>query len=117
MFAGFDVNNDGNPVTDRVGLSARNSYWGDSQRSVDLRVSRFFRMTERSRLLLSADGFNLWNRANVEEVNTVYGAPDFIGGIPRHYKDGMDSPANPLFGAPRVMLNPRRLQFAVKLEF
>jgi outer membrane receptor protein involved in Fe transport len=117
MFAGFDVNNDGNPVTDRVGLSARNTYWGDSQSNVDLRVSRFFRLTERSRLLLSVDAFNLLNRANVEEVNTVYGAPDFIGGVPRQYKDGIGSPANPLFGAPRVMLNPRQFQFAVKLEF
>lgn len=117
IFAGFDVNNDGNPVTDRVGLSARNNYWGDSQRSVDIRVSRLFRFRERARLRLSADGFNLLNRTNVEEVNTVYGAPDFIGSIPRHYKDGMGSPANPLFGAPRVMLNARQLQFAVKLEF
>ncbi|HXB72522.1 MAG TPA: TonB-dependent receptor [Candidatus Acidoferrales bacterium] len=117
LFAGFDVNNDGNPVTDRVGLSARNTYWGDSQRSVDIRVSRFFRIAERARLHLSADGFNVLNRANVEEVNTVYGAPDFIGGIPRHYKDGTGSPASPLFGAPRVMLNPRQLQFAVKVEF
>ena len=46
-----------------------------------------------------------------------YDAPDFVGGIPRHYKDGIGSPVNPLFGGSRTMLNPRQLQFAVKLAF
>jgi hypothetical protein len=117
MFVGFDVNNDNNPVTDRVGLSARNTYWGDSLRTVDIRVARFFRIAERAKLLLSADAFNLFNRPNADEVTTVYGAPDFIGAAPVHYKDGIGSPASPLFGEPRTMLNPRQLQFAVKLSF
>ncbi len=116
-FVGFDVNNDNNPVTDRVGLSARNTYWGDSLRSVDLRVTRLFRLRESTVLRISADAFNLANRPNVDEVTTVYGAPDFLGAIPQQYKDGRGSPANPLFGEPRTMLNPRQLQFAVKLSF
>jgi monoamine oxidase len=53
----------------------------------------------------------------VRAVTSVYDAPDFVGGIPRHYKDGIGSPVNPLFGGPRTMLNPRQLQFAVKLSF
>jgi hypothetical protein len=104
-------------VTDRVGLSARNTYLGDSLRTVDLRLLRSFRMAERSRLSLSAEAFNALNRTNVDEVSTVYGAPNFIGSVPRQYKDGIGSPANPLFGAPRVVSNPRQLQFALKLEF
>jgi hypothetical protein len=116
-FAGFDVNNDGNPVTDRVGLSARNTYWGDSLRSVDVRLTRLFRLRESTVLRVVVDAFNLANRPNVDEVTTVYGAPDFLGAVPRHYKDGIGSPANPLFGQPRTVLNPRQLQFAAKLTF
>jgi len=117
MFAGFDVNNDTNPVTDRVGLSARNTYWGDRMYAVDLRLSRSFRIREKANLLFAVDAFNLLNRPNVDEVSTVYGAPDFIGGIPNHYKDGLGSPVNPLFGSPRSVLNPRQLQFSVKITF
>jgi hypothetical protein len=44
IFAGFDANNDTNPVTDRVGRSARNTYYGDKLVSVNLRLSRFFQI-------------------------------------------------------------------------
>jgi hypothetical protein len=66
---------------------------------------------------LTFDAFNLLNRPNVEEVSTVYAAPVFVGPVPRHYKDGIGSPVNPGFGVPRVMANPRQLQFALKLSF
>jgi hypothetical protein len=53
----------------------------------------------------------------VEEVSTVYASPDFFGApVPKHYKDGVTAP-NPGFGSPRVMANPRQLQFALKLSF
>ena len=117
IFAGFDVNNDTNPVTDRVGLSTRNSYLGDKLVSLDLRLSRYFQLKEHIRLTLFAEGFNLLNRANVDEVFSVYGAPDFIGSVPRHYKDGVVDPANPGFGSPRTAFNPRQFQFAAKVIF
>ena len=116
-FVGFDINNDNNPVTDRVGLSARNTYEGDDLRTVDLRLARFFQLTERVKLNLSVDAFDLLNRPNVDEITTVYGAPDFIGPAPQRYADGIGSPASPQFGQPRTMVNPRRLQFGVKLTF
>jgi hypothetical protein len=116
LFAGFDANNDGNPVTDRVGESARNTYLGDSLSSVDMRISRAFRLSERIQLLCSVDAFNALNRANVDEVFSVYGAPDFIGPVPRYYKDGVGG-ADPSFGAPRTTFNPRQLQFAAKFRF
>ena len=50
MFVGGDANGDTNPVTDRVGLSGRNSYVGQPLRSWDLRVSRTFPVTEHMRL-------------------------------------------------------------------
>ena len=116
LFAGFDANNDGNPVTDRVGESARNTYFGDGLYSLDLRVSRAIRLSERVHLLLSIDAFNALNRTNVDEVFTVYGAADFIGQVPQHYKDGIGGP-DPAFGAPRTTFNPRQLQFGANFRF
>jgi outer membrane receptor protein involved in Fe transport len=133
MFTGFDANGDTNPVTDRVGLAARNTYWGDSLQTVDLRVSRYFKVKENARLEFAVDAFNMFNRPNVDEVTSVYGTYLFCGGIPAHYKDAASlaiervqvggCPAggppvpNPLFGTPRTMFNPRNLQFSVKFTF
>ncbi len=116
MFAGFDANNDTNPVTDRVGLAGRNTYTGDKLIAVDMRLSRAFRFHERSRIELAIDAFNLFNRQNVDEVTSVYLAPVFIGPVPKHYKDGIGA-ANPNFGLPRTMLNPRQLQVSAKISF
>jgi hypothetical protein len=116
IYVGFDANGDNNPTTDRVGLAARNTYIGDAMRSWDLRFSRRILIAEHTSLELSFDAFNLLNRPNVEEVATVYAAPVFIGPVPQHYKDGAIA-ANPGFGEPRVMQNPRRLQFAMKFSF
>ncbi len=145
LFVGGDANGDTNPVTDRVGLSGRNSYIGDPLRSWDLRLSRFFQINERIRLDVIVEAFNLLNRSNVDEVFSVYGSPIFCGAVPEKYKDsaslaiqggtatcgaftppaGVTLPAqffvppapNSSFGTPRTMLNPRQLQLAVKLSF
>jgi hypothetical protein len=87
MFTGGDSNGDTNPVTDRVGLIGRNSYVGDPLRSLDLRVSRRFQLTERMRMDLMFDAFNALNRQNVDEVFSVYGSPVFCGGIPQRFGD------------------------------
>jgi hypothetical protein len=116
LYVGFDANGDNNPTTDRVGAAARNTYTGDAMRSWDLRLSRNIQISERMRLDLTLDAFDLLNRPNVDEVSTVYAAPVFVGPIPKHYKDGVSAP-NPGFGLPRAMLNPRQLQLALKLSF
>ena len=134
MFVGFDANGDTNPVTDRVGLAPRNSYWGDRLVSWDLRLSRFFRIRERQKIELAVDVFNVLNRANVNEVVSVYGTYNFCSGrVPNRYKDATSvaiqqlqvggCPAagppvpNPVFGTPRTMFNPRQFQFAAKFTF
>jgi outer membrane receptor protein involved in Fe transport len=66
----------------------RNTYVGDAMRTVDLRLSRGFQVREGKRIDLGIDAFNLFNRANVDEVTSVYGSPVFCGGvIPGRYKD------------------------------
>ncbi|MDE3136552.1 MAG: TonB-dependent receptor [Acidobacteriota bacterium] len=132
-FVGFDANGDTNPVTDRVGTAARNTYWGDSLQTIDLRLSRFFKIRENGKLDLAIDAFNMFNRPNVDEVTSVYGTYLFCGGVPSHYKDAASlaiervqvggCPAggppvpNPLFGGPRTMFNPRQLQFSATFSF
>lgn len=137
IFVGNDVNNDTNPVTDRVGVSRRNAYRGDHLYADDIRLSRFFKFTERTKLELAVDAFNVFNRQNVDEVTSVYGGGtiDFCGTPPQRFGDpaslaiqgktvacngatngGAPEP-NPLFGTPRTMFNPRQLQFSAKFSF
>ena len=137
LFVGFDANGDTNPVTDRVGDAPRNSYQGDSLKAIDLRLSRFFKLSkvrEGARLDLAIDAFNLFNRPNVDEVTSVYGTYNFCSGlVPVRYKDSVSTmienfqvggcPAagppvpNPSFGGPRTMLNPRQLQLSARFSF
>ena len=136
MFVGNDVNGDTNPVTDRVGWSPRNAYRGDKLYTVDLRLARAIHFTERTRLDLAFDAFNVFNRQNINEVTSVYGGGtiDFCGATPsvmmmpprwRFSRATVSCPANnggapapnPLFGTPRTMFNPRQLQISAKFSF
>lgn len=119
MFVGFDVNQDGNPVTDRVGLSGRNTFLGDNLRTVDLRLSRGFNLSgERLSGEFIAEFFNVFNTVNVNEVNNVYGAPDFLPGQPQPARFGESIVAPiPSFGTPKTVFNARQIQFAFKLYF
>jgi hypothetical protein len=143
MFVGFDANNDANPVTDRIGLSGRNTYTGDGLYTTDLRLSRYFKFKERQKIELGIDFFNVFNRPNVDEVTSVYGVPGFCGAVPRRYQDAASvavqttpsfsftcAPSfpswgplpqipdpNPLFGSARTVFNPRQLQFSIKYSF
>src|SRR6202007_7308 len=89
IFVGNDINNDTNPVTDRVGLSPRNSYRGDHLYSNDIRLAYLFAIAEDKKLQLAVDAFNVVNRPNVDEVTSVYGGGtiDFCGATPTQYKD------------------------------
>lgn len=145
IYTGGDSNGDTNPVTDRVGLLGRNTYLGDSLRVVDLRLSRSIRLREGAEVQMIVDAFNMFNRPNVDEIFSIYGSPILCGPAPTRYKDAatravqrgeascpaftppagvkvsaqfyVPSAPNPNFGTPRTVLNPRQLQFAVKLKF
>jgi hypothetical protein len=99
------------------GSLARNTYQGDKLQTVDLRLTRRFKFTERTSMRLSVDAFNLLNTVNIDEVYAVYGAPDLLGPLPMRYGDGIGSPANPFFGQPRTTFNARQFQFSAKIEF
>lgn len=117
IFAGFDVNGDGFPFSDRVGNVGRNTYRGDSSYTTDLRLQRVFNLGERLKAEASAEAFNLFNRHNVSGVDTVYGAATFAGPVPQKFGDGVTSPANPTFGAPNYVAPARQIQIAMRLNF
>ncbi|MGA3292416.1 MAG: TonB-dependent receptor [Candidatus Acidiferrales bacterium] len=79
-------------VTNCSTTIGRNTYTGDPLYAWDLRLSRYFQLSERMRLDLAVDAFNALNRANFDEITSVYGSPVFCGAtpaIPRHYNDAL----------------------------
>jgi hypothetical protein len=61
-----------------------------------------------SRLELLVDFFNLFNRDNVKDINTVWGSINYPGTPP---------PPELGFGTPRDVFNPFQTQFAARLKF
>ena len=121
-FAGFDANGDVFGVNDRVGIEPRNTFVGDSLKTLDLRLARSFSIDERTKLEFIAESFNLFNTLNVRFFNTTYGAEDFCpfnpaaAGCVARSTNREGSP-NPAYGTPRAIFNPRQMQFAVRLSF
>ena len=107
VFAGSDVNGDGNPNSDRPGALGRNTMQGPGTQNIDIRLSRAFRLGERANLVFSGDAFNLFNHMNVTEIGTLWGSPS-LSVLP-----------SPLlgFGSPVAVGNSREIQGSLKLNF
>ena len=93
----FDTNNNDRPLG-----AGRNTGRGFDYASLDLRLSRRFRLTERAELQLLAEGFNVLNRANFGVPNNTFG-----------------SGVNPLpsFGQPTQAFDARQFQFGMRVSF
>jgi hypothetical protein len=117
ILAGFNVLGDGFPFADRTGNVGRNSYRGASYYDSDLRLQHTLRVNERLSAETSLESFNLFNHRNVQSIDQVYGAPDFLGQVPRQFGDGIGSPANPNFATPNFTGPARQLQASVRLSF
>jgi hypothetical protein len=73
LLAGADANGDNHPTNDRPIGAGRNTGLGPDYFSLDLRLSRTFRLHEKTNLQLLAEGFNITNRTNYASVNNVVG--------------------------------------------
>jgi len=93
----FDTNSNDRPVG--VG---RNSGKGFDFASLDLRLSRRFRLSERVNFETLVEGFNVLNRANLQLPNNVFGTAIM---------------PLPSFGQPTGAADPRQLQFGLRLSF
>jgi hypothetical protein len=84
---------------------SRNSGTGNDFFSISARLSRAFRISERLRLIASAEAFNLLNHRNNLTLNGAFGT----GVYPTN--------PSPTFGQVTAVNDPRSMQFGLKVEF
>lgn len=100
---GLDSNRtDAFPLSSRPLGLGRNSLQTSTIVTMDLRVLKYFPFGGSKRLDLVAESFNLFNRANIAQINPVFG-----------------SNLTPIagFGQPTEALNARQIQFSIDFEF
>jgi hypothetical protein len=116
ILAGTDLNGDGdggtfptdrarrNPLSPASSVP-RNAGQLPAEATVDLRVSRSFRLVWKSTVEPMLEVFNLFNRVNYTDVNNVFG----VGAFP-------DNPL-PTYGQFQRAAPPRQVQAAVRVVF
>ena len=107
-----DINRDGNSRNDRVPGTCRNCFRTPATYQFDARVARRIRLGEDLSLRLILEGFNIFNRANVAAVNA-----NFFNGFNATTLRFNAPAAATAYGTPRLFLNARELQLAVKFDF
>lgn len=100
---GLDSNrSDAFPLSSRPLSFGRNSLQTPAIITMDLRVIKYFPFGESKHLDLVAESFNLFNRTNVAEINSVFGSS--LSPIPG-------------FGQPTEGLGARQVEFSLDFEF
>ena len=116
-----DPNGDGNTANDRAPGTIRNEFSTPASYIVDMRVGRAIRFGERAKVTLFAEGFNLFNRANVQSVNRNLFAYSVVSGVPRLTKTtNFGTPSGFISGSPSFTFNSsynRELQLGIRLDF
>jgi hypothetical protein len=74
LLAAADINSDGHFTNDRPPGAGRNTGIGPDFTDFDLRLSRAFKLGEKTALNFTAEAFNLANHTNYSSVNNVVGA-------------------------------------------
>ncbi|HEY7910731.1 MAG TPA: TonB-dependent receptor [Blastocatellia bacterium] len=101
ILAGNDRNFDTN-FNDRPAGVGRNTGRGFDYASLDLRLSRRFKLTDRASFEIIAEAFNALNRTNFQLPNNVFGT----GATPL-----------PSFGLPTAADGARQIQFGLRASF
>ena len=99
----------------RFGLTPNNTFHTPSIKYVDLRLSRRFRVTEGSKIEFLAEGFNIFNRTQVTDVNNRMYVLSASG-------PNVIATFDPTFGTASNLSNgfffrERQIQLAVRFEF
>ena len=118
-----DANRDDNTYNDRLPGVSRNSYLGPGYFTTDVRVSKSFQLTERVRLTLLAESFNVTNRVNqrveITDDGFLNSAGQFIAYSTQVGKSLYPGEfvKNSSFLIPTNSYAPRQVQFSVKASF
>jgi hypothetical protein len=116
----YDLNGDGVFGTDRVPGLGRNTFYAPVTVSFDPRISRIFAVGEHLSLQISAEAFNVFNRANIVGVNDQYfGVADDSSacGVAGNLCLVPNNEGLSAFGSPAFSSGPRIVQLSVRLAF
>jgi outer membrane receptor protein involved in Fe transport len=121
IFAGIDANGSTNTLNQRPGTLGRDTLKGPNIFSWDMRVGRDIHFKERLTGELTFDLFNVTNRVNVSDLNTVCEC-DLPAASFSPANLAATIASNPLFGLygfnqPRQTLNLFQFQYGFKLHF
>jgi hypothetical protein len=97
-----------------VGTLGRNSFVGPGNWSADMTLSKTFKVTERVNVKFDANGFNVFNHTNFILATVGGGAHNQYAHTDPN--TGQMVPTSN-FGQAAGTLNPRQLQFGVKISF
>jgi hypothetical protein len=121
LAGGTDVNGDRHSTNDRPLGIGRNTGIGPDYFDVDMRLTKAFKLAERTQLQFIAEGFNIFNRTNFASVNNE--APTINGFTPfpattsgRFINPAVVNPG----GAPFAFTSTqpkRQLQLGIRLAF
>jgi outer membrane receptor protein involved in Fe transport len=116
-----DPNGDGNTSNDRAPGTLRNGYSTPSTYIFDIRVGRSIRFREKYKVTLLAEGFNIFNRPNVQLVNNTLYAFSTVGGVGRLTQTtNFNTPRQFVSGSPSFTFNSsynREFQLGLRLDF
>ncbi len=116
----FDLNNDGNPFSDRTPGQPRNTFRLPTTVSLDPRITRNVSIREGVHLQFIWEAFNVLNQSNITGVRTTQysrsiSAP--VCGIASTPCLVPQDSGTTAFGIPGETLGPRIMQLAIKLVF
>ncbi|HEX8097394.1 MAG TPA: TonB-dependent receptor, partial [Pyrinomonadaceae bacterium] len=113
---GGGVNGSGGAT--RFALVPRNFFKQPSVWYLDMRLSRRFSITEKAKIEVLAEAFNLFNRTQVTGVNTTLYSIDTTGtaASPRPFLN-YNTSFNQVTGADSTLFRERQVQLAVRFEF
>jgi hypothetical protein len=105
----------------RFPYDGRNAYRMPNIFNVDLRLSKRFNFTERYNLELIAEGFNIFNRTHVFDVNATAYSRGSVSAPVNNVSNGTLTYQTATFGNPSVTdsfyWRERQIQFAARFHF
>lgn len=109
------------PTAGRAGWLPRNAFEGPGYRNVDFRIGRQFAITERMKLSLIGEAFNLFNHTNISGVSTSAFSYSAAGsGVCAGHANACFSPVSTFLSATstsNLLWGPRQLQVSGRLTF